>query len=338
MNPSHIFFAHWSWIVPEEIYKNFNCIVFHTAPLPYGRGGSPIQNLILKGFESSPVCAIQMTNELDAGPIYCSETVSLEGNIAEIFERVAIAVKLMIKKIVKTTPSIIPKEQTGKPVIFKRLSKNVNDLKNTSNTNQVYDLIRMTDGLGYPRAYLNLQGTLAEFSKAHKDGEHVCAEVRFVNNEDSVQSKAVESEDLIFEPVQPCDKHYTELYDLLKKRIHNISNVSIPSFEEHCRFASSNPYLYWYIVRNDNNKAIGDLYIMETNCVGVNLLNPTSGNMKAVIEYVKNSHEPLPPIKSVRTAQFHINVSHSHLEKIRSLEACACSKIQVTYLINWPKE
>ena len=41
MNPSHIFFAHWSWIVPEEIYENFNCIVFHTAPLPYGRGGSP---------------------------------------------------------------------------------------------------------------------------------------------------------------------------------------------------------------------------------------------------------------------------------------------------------
>ena len=27
-NPSHIFFAHWSWIVPAEIYENFNCIVF----------------------------------------------------------------------------------------------------------------------------------------------------------------------------------------------------------------------------------------------------------------------------------------------------------------------
>ena len=57
-NPDYIFFTHWNWIVPEDIHNNYRCVVFHTAPLPYGRGGSPIQNLIFNGFESSSVCAL----------------------------------------------------------------------------------------------------------------------------------------------------------------------------------------------------------------------------------------------------------------------------------------
>lgn len=49
-NPDLIFFPHWSWIVDENIFTNFTCVVFHTSPLPYGRGGSPIQNLIVQGY------------------------------------------------------------------------------------------------------------------------------------------------------------------------------------------------------------------------------------------------------------------------------------------------
>ena len=48
INPKYIFFPHWSHKVPQIILDNFECVCFHTAPLPYGRGGSPIQNLIQK--------------------------------------------------------------------------------------------------------------------------------------------------------------------------------------------------------------------------------------------------------------------------------------------------
>ena len=75
--PNFIFFVHWSWRVERKIYSQNECIVFHTAPLPYGRGGSPIQNLILNGFKESPVCALRMTDELDAGPIYLKQIISL---------------------------------------------------------------------------------------------------------------------------------------------------------------------------------------------------------------------------------------------------------------------
>ena len=66
--PDYVFFTHWNWIVKDDIHQSFNCVVFHTAPLPYGRGGSPIQNLILEGFNKAPVCAIKMTSELDSIP------------------------------------------------------------------------------------------------------------------------------------------------------------------------------------------------------------------------------------------------------------------------------
>ena len=68
--PDYVLFAHWHWLVEDSIHQNYECVVFHAAPLPYGRGGSPIQNLILNGFKTTPVCAIKMIVELDAGPIY----------------------------------------------------------------------------------------------------------------------------------------------------------------------------------------------------------------------------------------------------------------------------
>ena len=47
--PEFIFIPHWSYIIPEKIWVTFPCVVFHMTDLPYGRGGSPLQNLILSG-------------------------------------------------------------------------------------------------------------------------------------------------------------------------------------------------------------------------------------------------------------------------------------------------
>src|SRR5690349_23344827 len=49
VNPRYLFFLHWSWKVPTEIVKEFECVCFHMTDVPYGRGGSPLQNLILRG-------------------------------------------------------------------------------------------------------------------------------------------------------------------------------------------------------------------------------------------------------------------------------------------------
>lgn len=163
-NPSYIFFIHWSWIVDPKIYSSYESILFHTAPLPYGRGGSPIQNLILKGFKSSPVCALKMTKELDSGPIYSKIKISLEGSLNTIFKRLNNAINDLIRKII--TKKIIPTEQVGNPFLFKRLSEKDNEIPLNLNLEEIYDRIRMLDDDKYPNAYIKYGDNKIEFYDA----------------------------------------------------------------------------------------------------------------------------------------------------------------------------
>ena len=179
INPRYIFFPHWNWKVSSEIYERFECVVFHTAPLPYGRGGSPIQNLILKGLKNSPVCALKITDILDGGPIYDSIEVSLDGTISEIFSRVATCVEKLIVLICQDNPH--PIEQNGEVVAFKRLSNSDNELLGNHSFKELYDRIRMVDGLDYPRAFINYGNHKIEFSEACLDGNHLLAKVKIVS-------------------------------------------------------------------------------------------------------------------------------------------------------------
>ena len=48
VKPKYVFFPHWSKKVNSKIINNYECVCFHETDVPYGRGGSPIQNLILR--------------------------------------------------------------------------------------------------------------------------------------------------------------------------------------------------------------------------------------------------------------------------------------------------
>jgi methionyl-tRNA formyltransferase len=162
--PDYVFFAHWNWIVKDDIHESFNCVVFHTAPLPYGCGGSPIQNLILEGFEEAPVCAIKMTRELDSGPIYASSSISLAGSLKDIFSRLNVAVNDLIKEITENNPSAVP--QRGEPHIFKRLTIKDNKIPMGLALELIHDRIRMADHDEYPNAFITYDNLEIEFSSA----------------------------------------------------------------------------------------------------------------------------------------------------------------------------
>ena len=54
----------------DSIFSKYYCIQFHTSHLPYGRGGSPIQNLVLRGIKKTKISAFVIKNKkIDAGPI-----------------------------------------------------------------------------------------------------------------------------------------------------------------------------------------------------------------------------------------------------------------------------
>jgi methionyl-tRNA formyltransferase len=49
LDPRYVFFPHWSHRIDSAIFERFECVIFHMTDLPFGRGGSPLQNLIARG-------------------------------------------------------------------------------------------------------------------------------------------------------------------------------------------------------------------------------------------------------------------------------------------------
>jgi len=70
VDPKYIFFPHWSWVVSEKIYAQYECVVFHMTDLPFGRGGSPLQNLIMRQVYETKITALRVDKEIDAGDVY----------------------------------------------------------------------------------------------------------------------------------------------------------------------------------------------------------------------------------------------------------------------------
>lgn len=182
INPEFIFFPHWSWIVPENIYSTFDCVIFHMTDLPYGRGGSPLQNLIVRGHEETVMSAIKCVKGLDAGPVYLKRQLSLKGTAEEILKKASKLIEEMIVDIVKNKP--LPKPQQGKIVEFQRRQPKDGDLSPLKELSHVYDYIRMLDAEGYPAAFLKTDNLLIEFSDACIGNECVEAKVRIRRNDD----------------------------------------------------------------------------------------------------------------------------------------------------------
>lgn len=159
-----IFIPHWSYIIPENIYSQYECIVFHMTDLPYGRGGSPLQNLIVRGHTETKISALRVVKELDAGPIYLKSDLSLSGTAQEIFTRANKIIEIMIEAIVIN--DLKPKEQEGEVVKFKRRKKEDSNILEIENLEKVYDHIRMLDADGYPQAFIETANLKIEFSKA----------------------------------------------------------------------------------------------------------------------------------------------------------------------------
>jgi methionyl-tRNA formyltransferase len=178
INPEYIFFLHWSYIIPKEIYNNFRCVVFHITDLPYGRGGSPLQNLIVRGHTDTKISAIKVQNGIDTGDVYLKKDLSLEGTAREIFERATPIMIDMIKEII--TNDLQPQPQKGNIVCFNRRKPQDGNISILNELQQVYDYIRMLDCDGYPSAFFETEYFRIEFTNASLNNEYITANVRII--------------------------------------------------------------------------------------------------------------------------------------------------------------
>lgn len=174
--PTHVFFPHWSWKIPEGIFRRHECVVFHMTDLPFGRGGSPLQNLIVRGIERTQLSALRCVAELDAGPIYLKRELSTLGTAEEVFLRAASLMEGMIVEIASGSVQAAP--QTGEVVLFTRRSPSDSDLMRADSLSEAFDLIRMLDAEGYPNAFAQIGDWRFEFTRASLRPDAVIADVR----------------------------------------------------------------------------------------------------------------------------------------------------------------
>jgi methionyl-tRNA formyltransferase len=175
VKPRYIFFPHWSYIIPPEIHDNFECVIFHMTDVPFGRGGSPLQNLISRGIYETKITALKCLSELDAGPVYMKRPFSLYGNAEEIYLRAAKVVSEMIVEIINNEPT--PVEQRGDIVVFPRRKQDESNIDRLTELEKVFDHIRMLDAEGYPKAFLETERFRFEFQRPSLKFNKIVADV-----------------------------------------------------------------------------------------------------------------------------------------------------------------
>lgn len=151
-------------MVPRSVWAKKECVCFHMTNVPYGRGGSPLQNLILRGHKKTKIAALRMVGEMDAGPVYMRRNLSLQGRAEDIYRRAGKICSAMMARIVKLQPKAFP--QKGRVVKFKRRKPAESRLPKTGNLPKWYDWIRMLDAATYPKAFLEYGDYRIEFHSA----------------------------------------------------------------------------------------------------------------------------------------------------------------------------
>jgi methionyl-tRNA formyltransferase len=154
-NPDFILFYGWSWVINKEIVNNYKCIMLHPSKLPKYRGGSPIQNQIIRDERDSAVTLFLMNDNMDSGPILFQESMSLSGTIGDIFDRIeSLGYKGTIKFFNNPSDGISQIEDDA--TYFKRRTEGqseitLKELKERSSI-YIYNKIRMLQD-PYPNAY-----------------------------------------------------------------------------------------------------------------------------------------------------------------------------------------
>ena len=103
-------------IVPQAIIDLFHpgIINIHPSLLPLYRGPSPIETAVINGDRQTGVSIMQLTAEMDAGPIYAQEVYTLDGTetAPELYETLS---SLGGRMLIETLPGIIEGNLTPTP-------------------------------------------------------------------------------------------------------------------------------------------------------------------------------------------------------------------------------
>ncbi len=160
LKPDIILFYGWSWKIDKKIYEKYNSFMLHPSNLPKYRGGSPIQNQIIRGVNYSAVTIFKINKIIDGGDIYYQKKISLKGDLNIIFKRIIKIGIIGTNKILNQKNIKFRKQNHSKATYFKRRKPEeseitFNELKFKS-SKYIKNKIRMLDD-PYPNAFIKLK-------------------------------------------------------------------------------------------------------------------------------------------------------------------------------------
>ncbi|GHV82958.1 hypothetical protein AGMMS50212_02980 [Spirochaetia bacterium] len=155
-NPDFILYYGWSEKVGEEIFSKYKSVVLHISPLPKYRGGSPIQNQIIRCETKSAVTLFFIDGGIDTGDIIAQGEISLAGHLFEIFDRIIdVGICLTLKML---SGDYKPRKQNNaEATSFKRRTPEESEITLDELQNKeglyLYNKIRMLED-PYPNAFI----------------------------------------------------------------------------------------------------------------------------------------------------------------------------------------
>ena len=155
--PDLLLFYGWSKIIPNNLVTKYNCLMLHPSPLPKYRGGSPLQNQIIRGETKSAVTIFLMDEGIDTGPIAKQKELDLSGTLSDIFERVS-NIGLQLTLEIALEGLSVCEQDNQEATYFNRRKPHESEITIDELTNQsslyLYNKIRMLQD-PYPNPFIN---------------------------------------------------------------------------------------------------------------------------------------------------------------------------------------
>lgn len=159
-------------IIPQRIIDIFphGIINIHPSLLPKYRGPTPIEAAILNGDDITGVSIMQLSAEMDAGPVYAQQEVNLTGAEDKFMVYEAL-VNVSTNLLIRTLPSVlngelIPKPQQHNDATFSQLlSKTSGIIDPSKPAIQLEREIRAY--IGWPKSRANIFNQDVVITKAH---------------------------------------------------------------------------------------------------------------------------------------------------------------------------